>query len=59
MEIRCEPGESDLDWNGDIAAETSATATVDVDAAIRVVHTADSGSMTVATCSGNRTIKHI
>jgi len=57
LAVRAEPGgtasESALGWSGDIAAGTSATVTVDADATVRLVHSTDGGSTTVATWDGD------
>lgn len=56
MNIRAQPGgiagERRLDWSGDIAAGSSTTVTVDAEATVRLVHSTDGGSTTVAAWSG-------
>jgi len=56
LEVRAESGgtagESALGWSGDISAGSSATVTVDADATVRLVHSTDGGSTTVATWDG-------
>jgi FlaG/FlaF family flagellin (archaellin) len=57
LAVRAEPGgtasKSALGWSGDVAAGTSATVTVDADATVRLVHSTDGGSTTVATWDGD------
>ncbi|MBX0302843.1 type IV pilin [Haloarcula salinisoli] len=53
LEVRAQPGgtagESALGWSGEVAAGSSVTVTVDAGATVRLVHSTDGSSTTVAT----------
>jgi len=58
LTVRAQPGgtagESALGWSGDVSAGAPVAVTVDDDATVRLVHTTDASSTTVATWDGGQ-----